>query len=742
MIYSFKNLPIRYKLFICYSTAFIVIIGTTTLFIYSMVRNLIESNIESELNNTTNTILNMVRTSAAVSIKNHIRAVSEKNLEIVEYWFNQYQSGNLSETEAKIQAQRILLSQKIGKSGYIYCINSQGTMKIHPKKQLIDVDISKNDFVRVQKTQKQGYIEYDWKNPGEKHKRPKALYMTWFEPWDWIISVSSYRKEFNALVNIDDFRDSILSVGFSKSGYSYVLDLEGNMIIHPHLEGKNYINSTDAGGRYFIKEMIEKKSGKIIYPWKNPDDRKSRDKLVIFNHIPEYGWIVASASYLDEIYAPLKNIRLLIMSGGIVSLFLALSISFRLGSSITNPIGQLMDKFSKGAEGDFSVRMKMAELDEVGELARYFNTFMQKLQAYEENLKQEIRERNQAEQALKLSQEMFSKAFNLSPNGICITTRKDMRFINVNDSFVKATGYNREEVIDKTFSELNILPEEFNAGIIAENLKNRNRIHNLEIEYITKEGNVHIGLLSSELIELWDEKCVLSTIEDVTDIKRLERQILKITEQERQKIGQDLHDDLGPHLIGIEVMGKVLQKKLENRAHEEIAYVSKIRELIKEAIEKTRRLARGLCPVHLVANGLESSLAELASHIEEVFDVPCSFDCQTPVILQDYTLATHIYYIVRESVFNAVKHAEAEQIFIDLMEKNGKIEIKIRDNGRGIPNAYETKGMGLNIMRFRARIIGAALNIETTDDGTDVTLSLRTESKTVISRESETRYSI
>ena len=92
----------------------------------------------------------------------------------------------------------------------------------------------------------------------------------------------------------------------------------------------------------------------------------------------------------------------------------------------------------------------------------------------------------------------------------------------------------------------------------------------------------------------------MATIEDITNRKRLEREIIEISEKERQIIGQNLHDDLCPHLIGIEVLGTVLEKHLEEKGLEEISKARKIRQLIGDAIDKSRTLSRGLCPVHLL----------------------------------------------------------------------------------------------------------------------------------------------
>ena len=170
--------------------------------------------------------------------------------------------------------------------------------------------------------------------------------MTYFKPWDWIISVTSYRKEFRELVKVDDFRQSVLSLRFGKTGYSFVMDTKGNLIIHPVLEGQNFYAQRDAGGRPFVQQICERKAGKIVYPWKNPGEEVARQKLVIFNHIPEYDWIVASSSYEDEFFAPLNTIGSSIFITALISLLLLFPISLRIGSSITSPLQELMDRFS------------------------------------------------------------------------------------------------------------------------------------------------------------------------------------------------------------------------------------------------------------------------------------------------------------------------------------------------------------------------------------------------------------
>ncbi|WP_319406349.1 cache domain-containing protein [uncultured Desulfosarcina sp.] len=458
----FADLRIRYKMLISYSAVFVLSFSIGSGIIYFFVKEAIETNIESELTTTTQTILNMVRTSAGVSIKNHLRAVAEKNREIAQHFYQQAQAGYFSMEEAKSRTRDVMLSQTIGKTGYIYCIDSHGVILIHPENALVHVDLSDYSFIADQKIRKVGYLEYNWKNPGETHPRPKALYMTYFEPWDWIISVSSYRNEFRELVNVGDFRNSILSIVFGQTGYSYVLDLEGNLIVHPSLEG-NYFEATDVKGRQFIREICERKSGKIIYSWAPPDELDAREKLVIFNYIPEYEWIVASSSYLEEFYAPLKTIGHLILATVVISFILVLPITLRISASITNPLQELMNRFASGARGDISVRMQRQSRDEVGALANYFNAFMERLEVYSESLKTEISDRKKAEAAIRKSEAKYRELVE-NANSIILRMTPQGTITFFNEFAQRFFGYTELEILGKPVVGT-IIPEETPDGI-------------------------------------------------------------------------------------------------------------------------------------------------------------------------------------------------------------------------------------------------------------------------------------
>jgi PAS domain S-box-containing protein len=447
IISRFNDLRIRFKLLIVYSAVFVFSLAAVSLIIHSFVRKTLESNIESELQNTNTTIRNMVKTAADVSIKNHLRAVAEKNREIVTHFHDQFQQGFLNEPTARSRAMDVLLSQTIGKTGYIYCVNSSGVIEVHPKRGLPGADLSSHEFILEQIQRKNGYLEYDWKNPEERESRPKALYMLYFEPWDWIISVSSYRSEFIELVNVDDFEDRILSLRFGKTGYSFIMDIHGTLIIHPAMKGENLLQADD-DGRQFVKDICQRRNGKIGYAWANPGEAGPREKLVLFNDIPEFGWIVASSCYLEEFQAPLATVTDIFIITVVLTLVLFPPITFLISASITNPLQELMRHFATGARGDISVRMQPRSQDEVGRLSQYFNVFMDRLEAYRTDLENEISDRKKAEASIRESEIKYR---DLVQNANSIILRMDTfgQITFFNEFAQIFFGYNEEEVIGK-----------------------------------------------------------------------------------------------------------------------------------------------------------------------------------------------------------------------------------------------------------------------------------------------------
>lgn len=218
---------------------------------------------------------------------------------------------------------------------------------------------------------------------------------------------------------------------------------------------------------------------------------------------------------------------------------------------------------------------------------------------------------------------------------------------------------------------------------------------------------------------------VLVIVRDVTDRKRLEKEILEISSREQQRIGQDLHDGLGQHLTGITFLSKALERKLAAKAlTAEAAEAAEIARLVMQALSQTRNLARGLFPVELERNGLASALQELAANVERLYHIWCRFNCDPAVQITNNVVATHVFRIVQEAINNSCKHGKARHVVVSLAREGERVVLKIQDDGTGFPSDARGDGMGLRIMQYRTRRIGGTFDIRSgASGGTVVTVS-------------------
>jgi signal transduction histidine kinase len=223
-----------------------------------------------------------------------------------------------------------------------------------------------------------------------------------------------------------------------------------------------------------------------------------------------------------------------------------------------------------------------------------------------------------------------------------------------------------------------------------------------------------LGSLRSLHKELEERVCqrTAALTTEVAERRRLEREIMEMSERERCAIGRDLHDSLGQHLTATALAGQVLEEKLAARSLAEAADARRVVDLIEGGVELTRSLARGLSPLAISADGFLTSLRELAAIVGDRFNVDCQCECEQPALMGDGAMATHLYRIAQEAVTNAVKHGHPQHIRIRLSRCGTGSHLTVTDDGDGLPEPLpKTDGMGLRIMAHRASILGGTLAV-------------------------------
>jgi two-component system CheB/CheR fusion protein len=338
-------------------------------------------------------------------------------------------------------------------------------------------------------------------------------------------------------------------------------------------------------------------------------------------------------------------------------------------------------------------------------------------------------ERVRTEQALRESEAKARAIVETTVDGV-ITIDKRGHIESFNDAAEAIFGYAEEEVKGENVKVLMPSPyrEEHDGYMRSYRETGRRKIIGIgrEVTGRRKDGSTFPMDLAVSEVQLGDRRIFTGIVRDITERRRLEKEILDVTEQERRRIGQDLHDGLGQMLTGIGLLSQNLARQLEQHDQAEAEEAAEITDLIREADQYARDLARGLTPVDLEASGLVAALERLVANAERLFDIECVFDEVGSALIHDGTTATHMYRIAQEAVSNAVRHGQAKRIKISLAAGAAQTRLRIQDDGVGFSEANtEGPGMGVHIMEYRARIVGGTLDISSTPGtGTTVTFTL------------------
>jgi len=332
----------------------------------------------------------------------------------------------------------------------------------------------------------------------------------------------------------------------------------------------------------------------------------------------------------------------------------------------------------------------------------------------------DITDLKRTEEALQEERDVLSAILE-TVGALVVVLDPSGRIVRFNRACEQATGYFFAEVKGERAWNLFLAPEDrerFRARFDQLLLGSPPREE--ESYWLTRDGHRRLIRWSATVLagSSGAIRYVIASGTDITERKLLERSILEISGREQRRIGQDLHDGLGQHLTGIAFMSKVQEQRLAENSQPEAVNAAKIVKLVNEAIHKTRELARGLLPVQSDEQGLMSALQQFASEVEDLFQISCRFECEETVLVPDEATANHLYRIAQEAVHNAIKHGRASNIVIHLQAATDGGALTVRDDGVGIADpAGSPAGMGLQIMRYRASMIGGALEIGRCGDG-------------------------
>ena len=357
------------------------------------------------------------------------------------------------------------------------------------------------------------------------------------------ISVSYEKnKAFIPPAQLAKISEVVKSIIIGETGYPFVIDREGNPIIHPTKEKENILYSQDSKGNYFIKEMVEKaismggkNTGEIRYPWINVElgEKSPRMKITRFQYLPQMGWVIAAGSYEVEIFGAVGRTQkvVFILTMGSLTVMLALVVFF--ARFLTEPIMELTQVSSRMAEGEFSLRVGIHQHDEIGQLALSFNRMAAQIQEYTKNLESLVTQRTQE---LLESKERYKKISTLLTNILessteyaIIATDLQWKVLEFNTGARKIFGWEKEEILGEYLYKTYVEKKE--SFIEWEEFEKLQAGNALEKEVMRKEKNGEVFLSRAVITTMRDSEGdligYLEISRDITERKRLEWELIE-----------------------------------------------------------------------------------------------------------------------------------------------------------------------------------------------------------------------
>jgi len=335
----------------------------------------------------------------------------------------------------------------------------------------------------------------------------------------------------------------------------------------------------------------------------------------------------------------------------------------------------------------------------------------------------------QVRRARRKSEARAEAILETAADGI-LTLAEDGTIESFNRAAKDMFGYAAEEIIGEPVERL-VAPS--HQKVVANRLEGSSDLDRTEwlgadreMTGRRKDGSTFPMELSIHEVDVADGIVYTGMARDVSERRRLEREILDVSEEERRRIGQDLHDGLGQMLTGIGLLCQELARHLDEENHERADDMVEITEHVKKADQRARTLSHGLIPVDVEPNGLVEALRRLAAEVEQAFDVECRFQEVGTVRIRNSTVTTHLYHIAQESLNNATRHASPDFICVTLAAESESLRLMVEDDGVGFEaETPGEEGMGLRTMQYRARLIGGTLDIDSQPgDGTVVTCTV------------------
>ena len=500
------------KMQIALNLLFLLVMVPLTLVVYFTLSKDVEEQSREQLFNNTNMVYEMTNLYVDSAVKNRLRGIAEKSREMAAYNYALYRKGELSEEEAYRRTRDLLLDPgfgKIGETGYMAGVSSKGVLSIHPKSE--GVDASGAEFMQRAMKMKNGYLEYDWQNEGEEQPRAKAGYMAYFAPWDIIVWASSYKEEFDVLLDLDRLCAKLDEIRFGETGYVLIFNGAGNIVYHPLVnEGKPVEEGTaaaDAGLKKAADEVTAAPGELLLTRYTSEEGGNSSERAAAVMYYPLMDWVIVSSTEVGEIYGIVDTIKRILIIG-LVLAFIAMNILiFIIFRSLLKPVRTMKEVVDEVAKGKVNTFVEVQTEDEIGGIAVELNKLIESFQNLLKSMKHDVKILNNSIQDLTTSSQEISTTSNEQAAAVkeIVSTMED------SDSLAKSIEKKIEEVTKIALETKSTVDK----GVGTVDL---NRTKMGEIKQSNSETINGIRSLGEKIDAIWEIVNIINSIADQTKI--------------------------------------------------------------------------------------------------------------------------------------------------------------------------------------------------------------------------------
>jgi PAS domain S-box-containing protein len=342
---------------------------------------------------------------------------------------------------------------------------------------------------------------------------------------------------------------------------------------------------------------------------------------------------------------------------------------------------------------------------------------------------EDIGYRLKAEESLRDSEARFRAIGDSVHDGIIIVNGK-REITYWNPAAEKMFGYTMAEAYGKKLSDLPVIGgdgEHRGLAYYLDPVIDAGLLQPIALTALRRDGAPFFLELTVSFMHVKNEPHCIGSMRDVTERIEMEKRMAEAEEIERERIAQDLHDGLGQHLTGIRYLCGLLIMRLEKEASPLAGQAREVLKLIDEAKDITRNISRGFGMINLEKNGFPLAVKNMLLEAEKMFDISCDFTYDSFDI--DTSAASNLYFIIKEAVTNAIRHAHAKKIGVSISSDANKLRVVVTNDGKEYDGIRERQpGLGLKIMNYRLLKINGIMDIRKLEDG-GTSLSIIVENK-------------